>query len=380
MKDAPDYTRQIENELGLDTCNLVLKRYWSFLERYRIPGRINFTGGDPLLKAGILDLIRVASTKGIRVGILGNPETLDLQTARRLKKAGVFRFQVSLDGMAETHDRIRGRPGSFDATLEAIRTLNSVRIPSVVMFTVSKQNMADLVDVIDLVAKEKVSIFDFSRIVPMGRASNVDCMDPGEYRQLLISVLSRYKELHATGCRTHFGRKDPLWNLLYHEFGLSGVDKLPGGVVFSGCSVGNRILTILADGTVYPCRRLPVELGHLPRDDFDWLVRRHPVSEQLRDIASLKKCGQCSILRFCRGCRAIASARNGHHLDPDPQCWRRDEDLGQRDPKKYTLKDFAFWKGKVFRSCTSCDEGCGACASVCGACSEVCASCSGCDV
>lgn len=76
-----------------------------------MPTRINFTGGDPLLREDIFDLIGYARKKGILVGILGNPNHLDYETACKLKKLGVSRYQVSIDGLEDTHDRLRDREG-----------------------------------------------------------------------------------------------------------------------------------------------------------------------------------------------------------------------------------------------------------------------------
>jgi MoaA/NifB/PqqE/SkfB family radical SAM enzyme len=120
------------------------------------------------------------------IGILGNPEYLDKDTALKLKRAGVTRYQLSIDGLQETHDSFRSK-GSFNQTLKGIEVLNQVGIPSVVMFTLSKQNADELIPVINLVAEKQVKIFDFARLVPTGKGMQLrnQILEPREYRPSL---------------------------------------------------------------------------------------------------------------------------------------------------------------------------------------------------
>jgi radical SAM protein with 4Fe4S-binding SPASM domain len=378
-RDSPDLRRQLDEELSLDSCFRILDSFSRFLKENKLPGRVNFTGGDPLLKDGHLDLIKRARELGLMVGIMGNPRHLDLETAIRLRKAGVFRYQVSIDGMEETHDRIRGRPGHFKDTLRAIRTLNKVGLPSVVMFTLSRENANELPSVAKLVSEKKVSIFDFSRLIPQGRGRDLEMLGPEEYRDILMRTLATYQWLVEGGSGTYFGRKEALWNLLYAELGLFEVPKW-NGLMTTGCSIGSKVLTVLADGTVYPCRRVPIPIGRMPEDGFQEVFMGSKVHNVLRNVANLEKCRDCGLLPYCRGCPGVAFGSTGDPFSPDPQCWRA---AGQVPlsvditGKVFGLRDFALWSGKRTKECASCDGACGGCAIVCAACSEVCASCSG---
>jgi radical SAM protein with 4Fe4S-binding SPASM domain len=290
-----------------------------------VSGRINFTGGDPLARPDIFELINYAAQKGIMVGILGNPEPLDYNTALKLKKLGVARYQISIDGLEETHDSLRS-PGSFKRSLEGLRMLNRVGIPSVVMFTLSKLNAKDLIPVIRLMAKENVYLFDFARLVPIGRGKSLkdEMLEPLEYRNLLLQVLEECRKLQEVGCRTRFGRKENLWKLLYMELGLwrpsPHRDKK---IIYDGCGVGINLLTILSDGTVYSCRRVPIPIGKVPDQSLLDIFLKSEKLNELRQEEKIEKCNQCELWQFCRGCRGVAYGAYGSYFASDPQCWKR---------------------------------------------------------
>lgn len=324
MSDSSTYLNEIKNELDLNTCFRIIDDFSEAIEQWGVSGRINFTGGDPLLKKEIFDIIAYTRKRNINVGILGNPNHLDFETASKLKELGVFRYQISIDGLEGTHDRLRRRKGAFRDAIRAVRILNEVGIPSVVMFTVSKENADQLIDVIRLVAEENVAIFDFARLTPIGSGKKLEnqLMTPMEYRQLLFDVLEEYRRLKEHGYKTLFGRKENLWTLLYYELGL--LKPLPNNrdLIYSGCTIGCNILTILSDGTVLACRRLPVPIGKVPNQNLRDIFIGSDELNRMRNIDLMQKCSKCSLKQFCRGCRAIAYAVNGDYLAEDPQCWK----------------------------------------------------------
>ena len=125
------------------------------------------TGGDPILHPDFWKLMVFLKSKNIPFTIMGNPFHLDDEICRMLKVCGCEKYQMSLDGMRETHDWFR-KPGSFDLTLEKVGCLNRAGIKSIIMSTVSKTNMNEIPDIIDAVVKANVKVFAFSRYVPTG--------------------------------------------------------------------------------------------------------------------------------------------------------------------------------------------------------------------
>ncbi|CAD6492420.1 MAG: Coenzyme PQQ synthesis protein E [Candidatus Argoarchaeum ethanivorans] len=328
MYDSPTYEQEVRNELKYETCLNIIDDFSNAIDHWGISGRINFTGGDPLLKERVFDIIEYARRKSIAVGILGNPNHLDYKTAKKLKDLGVIRYQISIDGMEETHDSLRRKKGAFEDAIRAINVLNDVGIPSVVMFTLSKINANELIDVIRLVAKEGVSIFDFARMVPIGSSMKLkeQMLSPQEYRALLLRVLEEYKRLQENGTKTHYGRKENLWTLLYHELGL--IKPLPKDkeTIYPGCAIGCSILTILADGTVLACRRLPLAIGNVPNQSIREIFIHSKEHNRMRQVEGMKKCGRCELLQFCRGCPAVAYGVHGDYMAEDPQCWKGVQD------------------------------------------------------
>lgn len=325
MRDESTYKGELKNELNYEDCLKIVDDFVQTAGAWGVRGNIHFSGGDPLLKPETVDLVKYASKAGLSVGILGNPNLLTHETASELKDAGLVRYQVSTDGMEQTHDKFRGRKGLFRDTLRAIKTLEDVGIRSVVMFTLSRVNANELIDVIRLVSEQRVTAFDFARLVPVGKGSQLreQMLTPSEYRTLLLEVLEEYIALQENGSKTRFGRKDHLWKLLYYELGLY---KRPRheeqNLVYDGCAIGNRTLTILADGTVYACRRLPVSVGKVPDESIREIFINSPRLNNMREIGRMEKCGQCELLNYCRGCPAVAYGNSGSYFAADPQCWK----------------------------------------------------------
>lgn len=89
------------------------------------------------------------------------------------------------------------------------------------------------------------------------------------------------------------------------------------------CSVGNNALTIMPDGTVYPCRRLPIPIGNILIDGLFAIWYDSEVLWKIRNPKNIQgKCRDCDLLVNCRGCRAMAYFSSGDYLAEDPQCWR----------------------------------------------------------
>lgn len=325
LQESEGYQSEIKNELSVEQCLEIIDDFYEMVKAWGVGGRINFTGGDPLLKNDIFKLIEHARSRDIVVGILGNGETLNYETALKLKESGVSSYQVSIDGTEKTHDRLR-RKGSFRATIEGLRILNKVGIRSVVMSTVSKQNIDEIAWVANIAAKENVSIFDFARLTPIGKGSQFknDLIKPKEYRSFLLKMLEEYQRLEKNGYKTYFGRKDHLWKLLYRELGLFQPLTDDREIIFQGCAIGIHLIVIAADGTVYPCRRLPIKIGKVPEQSLRDIFINSPELNKIRQVEKMEKCSKCDLFQYCRGCPAVAYGfSGGNYFAPDPQCWKK---------------------------------------------------------
>ena len=303
-----------------ETLVRILDRCLDFCGQLSMRPSFCITGGDPLLHPDFWAFAALLRQHGAPFTVMGNPFHLTAGVCRRLKNLGCRQYQMSVDGLEKTHDRIR-RPGSYRETLEKIALLNRMKLPSAVMTTVSRENIKEMPDIIREMAKANVGTYAFSRYCPTGPEKEVG-IEPREYRELLAVCAKTIHGLLEDGCKTRFEKKDHLWTLYDYERGRFKIpqDAEPG-VARGGCGCGIRHLTILPNGDVYACRRvLNSKVGNALRDSLSE-IWAGPMS-RYRQYGSFGKCASCELMPWCRGCPAVASAQNGSFYAPDPQCWK----------------------------------------------------------
>ncbi len=278
------------------------------------------TGGDPILHPDFWRLLALFQEHSVPFTILGNPYHLNDPVCREMKFFGCEKYQLSLDGLRETHDWFR-KPGSFACTIEKIGCINRAGMRSVIMTTVSKTNRAEVPGIIDAAVAAGANVFAFSRYVPTGGDLDAS-MTPGEYRDLLAVCDKKFKAYEAAGCQTYFNKKDHLWTLYAYE---TGAFQLPAdaeaGMIYGGCNCGNCHITILPTGDVYACRRVAEsKVGNVFADRLAdvWVCGM----ERYRDYTKFQKCAKCELLPYCRGCPAVARGTSGDFYAADPQCWK----------------------------------------------------------
>ncbi len=281
------------------------------------------TGGDPILHSRFWDFLDLVHGHGIPFTIMGNPFHLTHEVCRRLKSLGCRKYQLSIDGLRETHDRFR-KPGSFDATLAAIQTIRDARLHCAVMTTVSRANMDEMPQIIDLVVRHHVDIFAFGRYCPTSgdrvKGNNGWHIAPEEYRDTLDRCWHKYEQYKD--CDTTFNLKDHLWTLYLYEKGLF---KIPEGLdedtIYDGCNCGNCHFTISAEGRLMACRRFDSVVGTVEEPMYE--VFNGDRMDRYRQHENFEKCKDCELLRFCRGCPAVAYGYTKNFYAPDPQCWKK---------------------------------------------------------
>ena len=173
------------------------------------------TGGDPILHSRFWDILALLRERSIPFTILGNPFHLTDAVCTRLKEYGCDKYQLSIDGLRETHDAIR-KPGSFDATLDKIDVIRRAGIRCAVMTTVSGTNLHEIPGIIDLVVARRVDIFAFGRYCPTSFEKSTH-IEPLEYRDFLERVWHQFEQYRDSG--TTFNLKDHLWTLFLYEKG-----------------------------------------------------------------------------------------------------------------------------------------------------------------
>ena len=302
----------------LTDMSKVLDNIGAFAKKSNLSPYLYITGGDPILHPQFWDLLEKIHGKKYRIAILGNPFHITSENAKKMYALGVRKYQLSLDGLKETHDKIR-QEGSYDATIEKISVLQEAGIQVAIMTTVSKWNVKEIPPLIDEVVKANADVFAFARYCPSAKDKDV-CCTPQEYKNLLAECAKKFMEYKDSN--TYFSKKDHLWTLYDYEQGHFNPDDYPNDeIVYGGCNCGNAHFTILSDGACYACRRMESKVGNALTDDLYDLFMGAEM-DKYRVYENFEKCGKCPLLRFCRGCPAVAFGYSGGNMyAPDPQCW-----------------------------------------------------------
>jgi AdoMet-dependent heme synthase len=291
---------------------------WKKTHHIAFTSSFNVTGGEPFLRKDFFTILEELKFKGFDTFILSNGTLIERDGAKKLAQLEVKGVQISIEGPESIHDSIRGR-GSFASSIKGIRNLLEAGIPVTLNTTLSGMNASCFMDVVDLASSLGVQRVGFSRLVPTGRGG--DMLGTMLSREVLKDLYNDLFSFDAGGL--HIVTGDPVASQLCKPAEDDGENPFPSG----GCAAGISGLTILPDGTVTPCRRLPVPIGNVRKDSLREIWATSDVLQGLRDKSRYEgKCGACSKWSGCRGCRAIAfafSGANGNasYLAEDPQCF-----------------------------------------------------------
>lgn len=283
------------------------------LEKWGKKGSFSLTGGEPLVNTEILfQLLDYLENRRIdKIDILTNGTLLTDGIIERLKKyKKLRRLQLSLEGLQETNDKIRG-VNSYNRTIEAIDKLKRHGMVVSIMMTIGRHNMHEVIPLAEELAKHDVDVFIIDRFIPEGQSSELTSwvLSPEEIKEVYSSAYDYFKKT----LKPRFLLYRTLYCLLNPE------DPHIGAI----CSVGNNALTIMPNGDVLPCRRLPIKLGNMFETTLYDIWYTSPLLWEIRNPGNLKgKCNNCDYIPICRGCRAVAYALKGDYLAEDPQCWK----------------------------------------------------------
>ena len=280
----------------------VLNKYTDFLNGYGFKGYLNITGGEPLTHPDLFWLLEESNSRGITTAVLTNGTLIGRREAAALKRLEVDYVQVSLDGLCDTHDKIRGK-GSFDLAIRGIRELKAQGIFVTIAFTAQRENYRELGRLADFCNSLGADKLWFDRVViPESEDKNNLSLGSKEYSALCRKA-SRLNRSGKISCAR------ALQFIPCREKNIYS------------CNAGNRLLAVLADGTVMPCRRLPVKAGNITQSDFLTVYRENPELIKLQKSEIPERCRACEYAQSCRGgAKCIAYARSGRYDIPDPDC------------------------------------------------------------
>ncbi|MCF8566383.1 TIGR04053 family radical SAM/SPASM domain-containing protein [Alicyclobacillus tolerans] len=286
-----------------------------------------FTGGDPLEREDLFELIEYGTKQGLKVSITpsATPKVTH-EAIAKAKSAGLERWAFSLDGStAEIHDRFRGTKGSYDRTIYALNVLRELQIPIQLNTTVSRYNLTDLQKIAELAAQYDATLWSVFFLVPTGRARAKDMISAEEHEQVVewLYELSQSSSFDVKTTEAPYYRRVVLQHR--KEQGADGMARPihdPKSLrAAMGVNDGNGFVFISHLGDVSPSGFLPLVAGNVRVQSLAEIYRESPMFQNLRNPDLLKgKCGICEFRKVCGGSRAKAFSMTGDYMESDPSC------------------------------------------------------------
>lgn len=337
------------SELGTEECFQVIDQIAAFA-----PECLTIlTGGEPLLRRDVLDIVRRASERGLWVVVGTNGVRITENVARRLADAGARGLSLSLDALdPDRHDRFRRVRGAWQNTVEGAGILHRAGLPFIVQTTAGSHNLGELEAIADF-AHDRLAakVWNLYFLVPTGRGQFVSDLTPAQYDEVLAAlyrIQRKYERRMIVNakCAPHYvktileyagagadppagsaaggtggpargGWLDPPVGAA--SPGLPPIRIYSGGA--GGCPAGTHYLGIRPNGDVTPCPYLPLFAGNLRNARLADLWAASELFAGIRRRASLGgRCGACEMNAHCGGCRARAFGMTGDLMAEDPLC------------------------------------------------------------
>jgi len=288
-------------------------------ERWSMIPRISISGGEPLMRDNLLEILDYANKNEIITALLTNGTLLTSAKAKAIYDTGVRRLQISLDGKKETHNNIRNKSFAYDKALEGIINASKAGIDVTVSMTLMQSNREDFEDVIKAAIRNGAKKVGFKTYVPDKKlgANDPEYMDA---KDALSVFEDTGKLIEKYSDKITILTSDVLWEIVKQDNPAKEIARQQNKYL-TGCSAGYRALSVLSDGTVYPCRRLPIPIGNI-KEGIVNLIINSEVMQELRDLDKMKKNTLCDKVSHCRGCRAVAYAVTGDYMAKDPMCFK----------------------------------------------------------
>lgn len=326
-----------ENELTLEEGLRLLED----LAQFGCPV-VLFSGGEPLVRPDILDLIHKAVSLGLRAVLSTNGTLIDEALAKELKKLGLSYVGISLDGIGEVHDRFRVSKGCFEKVVRAIENCKREGIKVGLRFTINKFNAEEIPKVFDFVGEAEIPRICFYHLVYAGRGSKLIEQDltHEETRKWVDYIIDRTKELHDKGHKVEVLTVDnhadgPYLYLRMKREGNPRAEEVYQLLLMNGGNnTGVGIGCVSWDGSVHADQFWRhYSFGNVRERPFSviWMDTSDPLMAKLKEKKKHVK-GRCSLCRFLEVCggnfRVRAEAYYGDTWAPDPACYLTDEEIG----------------------------------------------------
>jgi radical SAM protein len=311
------------------------------LLRFDKPPLLVLTGGDPLKRPDVFDVVSYAVNRGLQVAMTPSATPLvTRQALARLRDAGLGRLAVSLDAAdAATHDAFRRVPGSYQRTLEILADARDLGLSLQINTTITSGNVHQVDAMADLVARQGVALWSVFFLVPVGRGQDQQRISPEQY-EAVFERLWHHASTRPMGIKTteahHYRRfvLQRMGNPQRHAPSHAG-DRLHRAPL--GINDGKGVLFVSHTGQIFPSGFMPIECGRFPRDCVVDVYRHSDLFRALRRPDEFHgKCGRCEFRHICGGSRARAYALTGDPLASEPDCIYQPRAMRDANPEQET--------------------------------------------
>ncbi len=265
------------------------------------------SGGEPLLRPDIFELIEYGSKKGLKMGLGTNGYLINDVVAKKLKAAGIATVSISIDSsIPAQHDEFRGVKGSWERAVNACKLLRNNGILVQVNTTLTHDNYDQIDEIMTLAESIGVENFHLFFLVPTGRGVKLTDISPQKYEDMITKTFGKVHK-HRLNVRPSCA---PQFMRIAKGMGLDMRQWI------RGCIAGMHYCRIYPNGDVTPCPYLPIKLGNIREQNFKEIWFNSPVFKSLRNLDCLKgKCGICEYKFICGGCRARAYGLSSDFID-----------------------------------------------------------------
>lgn len=272
-----------------------------------------FSGGEPLMRTDIVELVAHAKSLGLRSVFGTNGTLITLDMARKLKAAGAMGMGISLDSLdKEKHNTFRKFPNAWEGAVQGMRNCREAGLAFQIHTTVMDWNEHEIEAITDFAVAEGAVAHHFFFLVPTGRAQSIETesLRATAYEEVLTRIMKKQQEVDIElkpTCAPQFVRiaKQMGMDLRFQR----------------GCLAGTSYCIISPRGKVQPCAYLNMELGDVRETPFDEIWKNNKVLQELRTLDYKGGCGKCNYKQSCGGCRARAAFYNeGDYMAEEPWC------------------------------------------------------------
>ncbi len=283
-----------------------------------------YTGGEPLVREDIFELLDYSAKSGFINVIATNATLITEKVAKELKKRKVKGVAVSIDSADSIiHNKIRNHENAFDSALQGIKALAKEGIPLQINVTAMEYNFQSLGGLLELAEEYKAVIVLMYQLIPVGRGGLIKDASLDIHQNELLIKFIQSKQKHSSAILEPVAGPQYWPFLFYMKNKNNSFLKKLGESLFHGCAAGRGFVYIKANGDVWPCPFININAGNVRNQPFSDIWRKSEVFLQLRDRENLLqgKCGTCDYKRMCGGCRGRSLAHNGNLFSEDPSCF-----------------------------------------------------------